>query len=283
MCLADGDNDLQSALSEMFGLHKIWFIQHCSEASTLVQDSKTRNGTQQKFEASARSHGLPLELLHGILRQRHRISPQQSRGRNPPRKDCPLNDTSSTGKRCSRTAHCTQRRSHKPSLWMRKPSICAHCDVLRRRYHETNNTRSSSTRGDSFRIYLLVVPYLQGSQTRHGVITAAGSWTASASIVECEVSPGVVKIPSWKLHFSYDFEVRDSSMGLVQRLMEDQEHLTYLWIPRLAVQANQNSSGASSSRQQKKCQVAENRNLSLKSQKLSRASWTNSRTSCKGH
>ena len=54
-----------------------------------------------------------------------------------PRRNCTLNATSSTGKRCSRTAHCTQRRSHKPSLWMRKPSICAHRDVLRRRCHET--------------------------------------------------------------------------------------------------------------------------------------------------
>ena len=74
--------------------------------------------------------------------------------------------------------------------------------------------------------------------------------------VECEVSPGVVKIPSWKLHFSFDFEVRDSAMGLVQRLMEDQEHRTYHWIPRLAVQANKTSSGAPSSRQLKKFKVA---------------------------
>ena len=68
VALADSEAELKASMQVLFGIDRSQGAQHILESAKLItvwKQARVRSDTQRQVEATARAHGLPLELPHG--------------------------------------------------------------------------------------------------------------------------------------------------------------------------------------------------------------------------
>ena len=285
VALADSEAELKASMQVLFGIDRSQGVQHILESAKLItvwKQARVRSDTQRQVEASARAHGLPLELPHGTWGNLLKGFATKF-GDTVPKQELPsqsyfeqleemLQDgllyAESLTQVVSLEAELQHMRSASDSSNSHHVAMYFDGTTLKSKRRLSSPPPSDF---ESFREKYEVItnvwrfleiktpgrPVLAGMV--HDTWDQHRRWLMDNKTfkLQFEVSPGVWRLPSWELCLAYDFDVRShacdfirmkgySLVAALEAARNDQEHRTHYWVRKLALVGNQSGSSSSS-------------------------------------